>query len=69
MTENNDRISVLEEKIAYLIHTNDELSGELALQWKRIEVLEKHVNQLEGQFADLAAGMDGPIENTKPPHW
>ena len=69
MSEHSDRISILEEKLAHLTLTNDELSSELALQWKRIEALEKHVNQLEGQFADLAAGMDGPIENTKPPHW
>ncbi len=66
---NEDRIIRLEEEIAYLRTTNEELSGELALQWKRIEQLENLIKVLETRFSGLEETLDGPAEDTRPPHW
>lgn len=64
-----ERIIRLEEEIAYLRTGNEELSGELALQWKRIEQLETLIKTLETRFTGLEENIDAPVEDTRPPHW
>ena len=47
--------------------TIEELSGEIARQWKAIRALERRLEALGEQ---LAAGEDGaPAADRKPPHW
>ena len=67
MTE--DRVTRLEEEIAHLRHTNDELSGELAKQWKHIAKLENAITLLESRISGFENQLGDPAENTKPPHW
>ena len=55
--------------MAHLSLVNEELSSELARSFKRIELLERKIAHLENQFAAIEESLDGPIENTKPPHW
>ena len=69
MTSEADRTIKLEEEIAHLTITNEELSSEIALQWKRIEELEKKLFKFENRFMALEESVDNPIEVTKPPHW
>lgn len=64
-----ERVIRLEEEIAYLRTSNEELSGEIALQWKRIEHLENHIKALENRFSGLEDNLDAPLEDTRPPHW
>lgn len=69
MTSQNDRTTRLEEEIAHLTITNEELNSEMIVQWKRIEALEKKLFKIESRFVAMEEAMDSPIENTKPPHW
>lgn len=62
-------ITRLEEEVAHLRMTNEELSGEMHEQWKRIDALEKHIRLLETKLAGVQESLENPIENTKPPHW
>ena len=43
MTDHDDRIVKLEEELAHLRVTNEELSAETLSQWKQIEALQKTV--------------------------
>lgn len=69
MTSDQDRITKLEEEVTHLARTNEELSSELAGQWKRMEVIEKKFLHLETRFASVEDSLEQPAENTKPPHW
>lgn len=62
-----DRLLALEELTAHQARTIEELSGEIARQWKAIRALERRLEALGEQ---LAAGEDGaPAADRKPPHW
>ena len=69
MTKEADRLLKLEEEIAHLRMTNDELSGEVLNQWKKIEYLEKKLERFESQLISLEDRADQPTDNAKPPHW
>ncbi len=64
-----DRIQALEEEIAHLSRTNDELSGEVAKQRSEIETLQGAVNTLKKRINELLDNMEPEIKNTMPPHW
>lgn len=66
---NEDRIVKLEELVAHQSQQIDELSGELAKQWKTIDKLNRQLNQLSDHYADLGDQVDGPPASTKPPHY
>lgn len=68
-TETEERVRVLEEEIAHLAKANDELSSELAAQWKQIDGLAKKLKLLESRFAAIQENLGPAPENTKPPHW
>lgn len=61
----------LEETIAHLTRTLDEVSDEVARQARRIEVLERRVQLLleHAAEAEAAAQGAGPAANVRPPHW
>ena len=69
MTKIDDKVNRLEETIAHLVKSNEELSDELALQWKRIERLESSLKHFEDRFAELESGKSDLPGNQKPPHW
>ena len=64
-----ESITRLEEEVAHLRHVNDELSGELAEQWKHIAKLEKTITCLESRIAGFESQLGIPEGNVKPPHW
>ena len=49
--------------------TIEELSGQIAEQWKVIERLQKKVDALTERFLALEEQTAPAIEATKPPHW
>jgi len=69
LAEQDDRILQLEEEVAHLTQTNEELSGELQAQWKRVEALERKFALLEQRFATIEDNMPSEPEDTRPPHW
>lgn len=64
-----DRVARLEMIVAEQERTIEELSGELAEQWKLIERMRKQLERMTERFLALEerAAPDVPI--TKPPHW
>ncbi len=69
MNDKNNDIMRLEEALAHVSITNEELSAELIHSTKRIEILERKIVTLESRFASLEDTVEAPPENTKPPHW
>ena len=69
METNDNRIMKLEEELAHVSMSNEELSSELIHSTKRIEQLERKIAMLESRFSSLEDNIDAPIPNEKPPHW
>ncbi|MCP4317411.1 MAG: hypothetical protein GY789_15700 [Hyphomicrobiales bacterium] len=71
MTKNDfeDRIAKLEEHIAHQAHTIDELSEQLAEQWKMVEKLQTKQEKLIERFLAFEAQSSEAPPITKPPHY
>jgi len=70
MSDAETRITRLEESLAHLVLTHEELSSELIHRTRRIEALERKIAMLESRFASLEDTVDAPPPaNQKPPHW
>jgi SlyX protein len=69
MTTPDDRLTTLEIRAAEQEHTIEELSGQIAEQWKTIERMQKKLDTLAERFLVLEeqTAPDTPV--TKPPHW
>lgn len=65
----DDRIAALEEHIAHQAKTIDELSEQLAEQWKIVEKLQHKQEKLIERFLALEASSAEAIPITKPPHY
>ncbi|MCO5152958.1 MULTISPECIES: SlyX family protein [unclassified Shinella] len=65
----DDRIARLEEHIAHQAKTIEELSDQLAEQWRVIEQLRSKLDRLTERFLVLEEGsLDAPAI-TRPPHY
>ncbi len=64
MTMPDDRLTTLEIRAAEQEKTIEELSGQIAEQWRVIERMQRKLDALTERFL---AAPDVPI--TKPPHW
>ena len=68
-----DRIESLEERIAHLTRTVEDLSDVVALQANEIDRLTRLTRLLAEREAaresDRDAGLDPPSANQPPPHW
>ena len=66
-----DRIIALEELLAHLGKTVDELSDVVARQDREIEALSRRVGLLMEREAqrELDIGGSVPLADQKPPHW
>ncbi|AWC20699.1 MULTISPECIES: SlyX family protein [Aminobacter] len=69
MTTPQDRLTTLEIRNAEQEHVIEELSGQVAEQWKVIDRLQKKLDALADRFLVLEEQTlpDTPV--TKPPHW
>jgi SlyX protein len=63
------RLIVLEVRAAEQEQTIEELSGQIAEQWKVIERMEKKLDALTQRFLVLEEQAAPGHEVTKPPHW
>ncbi|MDQ1184721.1 MULTISPECIES: SlyX family protein [Agrobacterium] len=70
MADHNDaRIVALEETVAYQAKTIEELSDQLAEQWKVVEQTRAKLDRLTERFLSLEEqSLDAPAI-TKPPHY
>ena len=64
-------ITTLEEQIAYLAKTVDELSDVIARQEKDLELAKRRIGMLMEREAtrEFDAGGTIPLADQKPPHW
>lgn len=68
MTESNQR---LEEQVAHLTKTVDELNDVVASQARDLALLKRQMGMLMEREAEreYAAGGQIPLADQKPPHW
>lgn len=69
MTDDNQRITKLEELAAHQAKVIDELSDQLAEQWKVVEQTRAKLDRLTERFLTLEeTSLDAPAI-TRPPHY
>ncbi|MDO9417841.1 SlyX family protein [Pararhizobium sp.] len=69
MTDENERITHLEETLAHQAKTIEELSDQLATQWTVVEQVRAKLDRLTERFLSLEEqGLEAPA-NTRPPHY
>ncbi len=64
-----DRLTQLEMLAAEQDRTIEELSGQVAAQWKEIEMLRKKLEVLTKRLVEVEANAAPDIPVTRPPHW
>ncbi len=67
MTE--DRIVALEEMVAHQARTIDELSDQLAEQWKTVDRMRRTLEILSQRLVGIEDRTSEPAPVTKPPHY
>lgn len=65
----DDRLTMLEIRAAEQENTIEDLSGQIAEQWKVIEALRKKLDALTERFLTLEEQTAPEVPVTKPPHW
>jgi SlyX protein len=69
MSDEQSRITALEETVAYQAKTIEELSDQIAEQWKVVEQTRQKLDRLAERFLTLEEqSLDAPAI-TKPPHY
>ncbi len=69
MAENDERLTTLEETVAYQAKIIDELSDQLAEQWKVVEQSRAKLDRLTERFLSLEeVTLEAPAV-TRPPHY
>ena len=69
MAEETSRITKLEEMIAHQAKTIDELSDQLAEQWKIVEQMRVKLDRLTERFLSLEEQSLEAPPITRPPHY
>jgi SlyX protein len=69
MSDQESRITQLEEVVAYQAKTIDELSDELTSQWKVVEETRAKLDRLTERFLTLEEDSNEAPANTRPPHY
>ncbi len=64
-----DRLTTLEIRATEQERVIEDLSGQLAEQWKTIERMQKKLDALTERFLALEEQSAPGHEVTKPPHW
>jgi SlyX protein len=69
MNKDSERITRLEETVAYQTKTIEELSDQLTEQWKIVEQTRAKLDRLTERFLSLEEqGLEAPAI-TRPPHY
>ena len=65
----SERLSTLEIRAVEQERTIEELSGQVADQWKVIDRMQKKLDALAERFLALEEQSAPDVPVTKPPHW
>lgn len=63
------RLTKLEMLAAEQERTIEELSGQIAEQWKEIETLRKKLDLLTSRLGEVEANTASDVPVPRPPHW
>ena len=69
MDGTDERLTALEIRAAEQERTIEELSGQIAEQWKVMDRMQRKLDALAGRFLALEEQAAPDIPVTKPPHW
>lgn len=69
MNSEDDRLTALEMRTAEQERTIEQMSDQLADQWKTVERLQNRLDALTERFLTLEEQSAPAIESAKPPHW
>lgn len=69
MSDEQSRITALEELVAHQAKTIDELSDQIAEQWKVVDQTRQKLERLTERFLSLEGQSLEPPAITKPPHY
>lgn len=69
MSDADDRLVALEELTAHQAKTIDELSDQLAEQWKTLEQMRRALERLGERLIGLEDRSAEAVPVTKPPHY
>jgi SlyX protein len=64
-----DKTDILEERVAHLIRSVEDLSDVVARQSGEIDRLTRLVTMLAAREAEREDAGDAPAANQRPPHW
>ncbi len=64
-----DRLAALEEAMAHHERTVDELSGQIAEQWKTIDGLKRIIERMGERIETLESGSGEAVPVSRPPHY
>jgi SlyX protein len=69
MDSADERLIALEIRVAEQEHTIEELSGQIAEQWKVMDRMQRKLDALTERFLALEEQAAPDVPVTKPPHW
>lgn len=69
MTTLQDRLTTLEIRAAEQERTIEEMSGQIAEQWKTMDRMRRKLDLLAERFLTLEEQMAPETPVTRPPHW
>lgn len=69
VTDEDDRMAMLEEHVAHQSKTIEELSDQIARQWKIIDALQLKLDRLTERFLALEESSLEAHPVTRPPHY
>jgi SlyX protein len=69
MTTPADRLTTLEIRFAEQERVIEELSAEVAAQWKIVEQMQKRVELLTQRLQSVEDNTAPDVPVTRPPHW
>jgi SlyX protein len=69
MSQTDERIAALEEHSAHQARTIEDLSEQIARQWKVVDALQTKLSRLSERFLDLEESSTEAHPVSRPPHY
>ena len=68
-TQTNDRLTVIEMKLAYMEDFVNQIQNVAVEQAQNIDKLQKEIKLMSDKIREMSNTMEGDIPNRKPPHY
>ena len=67
--ENNERLTAIEMKLAYMEDFVNQIQNVAVEQTKTIDKLQKEIKMMSDKIREMSDAAEGEIPNRKPPHY